>query len=131
MLWGRELAQGKGPEASVIGIERLPDHLVHSLVVRRGHTGIGLPGWLSGKESACQAGDTGSIPGSGRSPGGGNGNPLQYSGLKNPHGQRSLVGYRPWDHKELDTTEQLTFIHSKEVIKMTNRHKKMLNITNY
>ena len=44
MLWGRELARGKGPEASVIGIERLPDHLVHSLVVRRGHTGIGLPG---------------------------------------------------------------------------------------
>ena len=38
--------------------------------------------------------DTGSIPGSGRSPGGGYGNPLQYSCLENPHGQRSLVGYR-------------------------------------
>ena len=37
-----------------------------------------------GKESACNAGDLGSIPGSGRSPGEGNGNPLQYSCLENP-----------------------------------------------
>ena len=42
----------------------------------------GLPWWL--KESACSAGDLGSIPGSGRSLGGGNGNPLQYSRLENP-----------------------------------------------
>ena len=40
--------------------------------------------WLSGKESACQAGDTGLIPGSGRFPGERNGNPLQYSCLGNP-----------------------------------------------
>ena len=44
----------------------------------------GLPRWLSGKESAGQAGDMGSIPGSARSPGVGNGNPLQYSCLENP-----------------------------------------------
>ena len=37
--------------------------------------------------------DAGSIPGSGRSPGGGHGNPLQYSCLENPHGQRNLAGY--------------------------------------
>ena len=43
----------------------------------------GLPWWLSGKESACNAGDTGLIPGSGSFPGGGNGNPLQYSCLGN------------------------------------------------
>ena len=46
----------------------------------------GLPRWLSSKKSACNAGDAGdlsSIPGSGRSPGGGNGNPLQYSCLEN------------------------------------------------
>ena len=42
-----------------------------------------LPRWLSGKESACNAGDVGLIPGSGRSPGGGSGNPLQYSCLEN------------------------------------------------
>ena len=48
---------------------------------------FGLPQWLSGKELTCNArdaGDTGSIPGSGRSPGGGRGNLLQYSCLENP-----------------------------------------------
>ena len=48
---------------------------------------IGLPLWLSGKESACNAGDvrdTDSVPGLGRSPGVGNGNPLQYFCLENP-----------------------------------------------
>ena len=49
--------------------------------------------------------DTGSIPGFGRSPGEGHGNPLQYSCLENPHGQRSLTGYHPQGYKELDTTE--------------------------
>ena len=47
---------------------------------------MGLPWWLSGKESACNAGDsgdTGLIPGLGRSPGGGHGNSLQYSCLEN------------------------------------------------
>ena len=42
------------------------------------------PQWCSGKESACQAEDMGSVPGSARSPGEGNGNPLQYSCLGNP-----------------------------------------------
>ena len=51
------------------------------------------------KESACNAGDLGSIPGSGRSPREGNGNPLQHSCLENPQGQRSLAGYNPWGHK--------------------------------
>ena len=49
--------------------------------------------------------DVGLVSGLGRSPGGGHGNPLQYSCLENPHGQRSLVGYSPWDCKESDTTE--------------------------
>ena len=50
-------------------------------------------------------GDMGSIPGLGRSPGGGHGSPLQYSYLENPHGQRSLAGCRPWGHKGSATTE--------------------------
>ena len=58
-----------------------------------------------GKESACNAGDVGLIPGSGRSPGGGYGYPLQYSCLENPHGQRSLLGYWLWGPKKLDTAE--------------------------
>ena len=50
-------------------------------------------------------------PGLGRSPGGGSGNPLQYSFLENPHGQRSLAGYSSQGHKESDTTEWLTHMH--------------------
>ena len=59
------------------------------------------------KESTCIAGDLGLIVGLGRSPEGGHGNPLQYSCLENPHGQRSLAGYSPWGCKESDMTEQL------------------------
>ena len=46
-----------------------------------------------------------------RSPGGGHGNSLQYSCLKNPHGQGSLAGYSPWGCKESDTTDQLSTEH--------------------
>ena len=55
--------------------------------------------------NAADARDVGSIPGLGRSPGGGHGNPLQYSCLENLHRQRSLAGYSPQDLKESDTTE--------------------------
>ena len=64
-------------------------------------------------------------PGSGRSPGGGHGNPLQDCCLENPHGKRSLAGYSLWGLKESDTTERLStaqniplyhifFIHSSD-----------------
>ena len=53
------------------------------------------PWWFSSKESTWNAGDLGLIPGLGRSPGGGHGNPLLYSCLENPHGQRRLAGYSP------------------------------------
>ena len=59
------------------------------------------------KNLAANEGDPGSVPGTGRSLGEGNGDPLQYSGLENPPGQRSLVGYNPWGRKESDTAEQL------------------------
>ena len=52
--------------------------------------------------------DAGSIPGLGRSPGGGHGNPFQNSCLENPHGQRSLAGYSPWGGRESDMTERLS-----------------------
>ena len=68
------------------------------------HSSLKLNG-SDGKVSAHNVGDLGSIPGSGRSPGEGNGSPLQYSCLENPQGQRSLAGYDLWGHKELDTTE--------------------------
>ena len=60
------------------------------------------------KNLPCSVGDLGSIPGLGRSAGGGHDNQLQYSSLENRHGQRSLVGYSPWGCKELDMTEWLS-----------------------
>ena len=69
---------------------------------------MGFSGGSDSKESTCNVGDLGSIPGLGWSLGGGHGNPLQYSCLENPHGQRSLEGYSPWGHKQLDTTEWLS-----------------------
>ena len=53
----------------------------------------GFPGGSDGKESNCNAGNPGLISGLGRSPGEGNGNPLQYSCLEKIHGQRSLESY--------------------------------------
>ena len=64
-----------------------------------------FPGGSDGKESLCNVRDLGSIPGLGRFPGGGHGNPLQYSCLENPHGQRSMAGCSPWGHKESDMAE--------------------------
>ena len=57
----------------------------------------------AGKESDCNMGDLGLIPGLGRSPGEGKGYPLQYSDPGEFHGL-----YGPWGHKELDTTEQIS-----------------------
>ena len=67
------------------------------LTVDLGNNNVSILDFLcgsAGKESACSAGDLGSIPGLGRSPGDGKGYPLQYSGL-----------YSPWGHKESDMTE--------------------------
>ena len=115
---------------------------------------LGFSGSSAGEESACNVGDSSSVPGSGRSPGEGIGYPFQYSWTslvaqtsqvaKNPPavwemrvrslgwedhcsrawqptpvflpaespGQRSLVGYSPWVHKESNMTEQLSRAHS-------------------
>ena len=60
----------------------LPDHQ-NKASIAKSHTFGGFPGGSDGKESACNSGDLGSVPGSGRSPGEGVGNPLQYSCLEN------------------------------------------------
>ena len=67
--------------------------------------GMGFPGGSVVKNPPANAGDAGSVPGSGRSPGGGHGNPFHGILLGKSRGQRSLVGYRPWGCKESDTTE--------------------------
>ena len=74
-------------------------------------TALGFPGGSDGKGFTCNAGDLGSVPGSGRSPGEGKGllTPVLLPGEF--HGQRSLVAYSPWGCKESDTTERLTHMH--------------------
>ena len=71
----------------------------------------GLPQWLSGKESGCNAGNAVSFPGSGRSPGGGNGNPLQYSCQENPWQDRG--SWRATVCGVLESQTQLSkYVHS-------------------
>ena len=84
---------------------------------------LGFPDSSVGKESTCNAGDLGSIPGLGRSPGEGKGYPLHYSGLEN-----ATDCYSPWGHKELDMTEQLwlwlslfQFCRTSEILKADSR----------
>ena len=75
---------------------------------------MGFPGGSDSKASACNAGDPGLIPGLGRSPGEGNGTPLQYSCLKNPMDYMGLVDYSPWGRKESDT--QQLYSQTKQAI---------------
>ena len=67
-----------------------------------------FPGGLASKESACNAGDLGSVPGLGKSPGEGNCLPTPVFLPGEFHGQRTLVGYSPQDAKYLDMTERVT-----------------------
>ena len=69
---------------------------------------MGFPGGAEIKASACNVGDLGSIPGSRRFPGEGNGNPLQYSCLENPM-DGGRCGLQSTGRKESDTTERLHF----------------------
>ena len=65
-----------------------------------------FPGSSDGKDPACNVGELGLIPGLERSPGEGNGNPLQYSGLENPMDRGAWQAtYSPWGHEESDTPE--------------------------
>ena len=87
----------------------------------------GLPRWLSGKESTCKAGDTSLIPGSGRSPGEENGNPLQYSCLKNPMDRQAWQAIcNPWGYKESDhnSATKITTILSLSSICICNLWKR-------
>ena len=91
--WEDPLEKGKATHSSILAW-RIPWTVFR-----------GFPGGSNSKESAHNVGDLGSIPGLGRSSEGGHGNPLQYSCLENPHGQRSLVGYSSCSRRESDMTE--------------------------
>ena len=88
-----------------------------------------FPGGSDGKASVYDAGDPGLIPGLARSPWGRAWHLLQCSCLENPHEQRSLESYSPWDRKELDTTEQLSTAQHKlwhpyyQKLSYTSHHK--------
>ena len=96
---------------------------------------VGFPGSSEGKASACNVGDLGLVPGSGRSPGEGDGNPLQYSCLENSI-DGGLVGHSPSDPKESHMTKHFTTYESGclsllaarssdsmlDVIRVKNRH---------
>ena len=86
---------------------------------------LGFPCSSAGKGSACNVRDLGSIPGLGRSPGGGHGNPLPYSCLENPHGQRILAGYSPWGRKESGKTERLSTEHTKTSLLARDKKEKI------
>ena len=72
---------------------------------------MGFPGGAVVKNPPANAREVGLISGSGRSPGVGNGNKLQYSCLEKSHEQRNQVGYSPWGQKESDMTESLSKVH--------------------
>ena len=82
------------------------DHLRHErILLSDSHIPTGLFRWLSGKETPANAGDVGSIPWLGRSPGRGQPTPVFLPGKS--HRQRSLAGYCPWGHKESDPAVQI------------------------
>ena len=66
---------------------------------------MGFPGSSRVKHQPVNVGDSSVFPGSGRPPGGGNGNPLPIFLPEKSHGLRSLASYNPWGHREPDTTE--------------------------
>ena len=87
-----------------------------------GNHGTRRPRWLSGeKNPPDKAGDTGSIPGWARSPGDGNGYPLQYSCLENPMDRGAWWTTVHGDAKELDTTERLNYNNNHGISKISYR----------
>ena len=81
----------------LVAVRRNAQSFCHTAIIF-----LSFPGGSAGKESACNEGDLGSIPGLGRSPGDGKGYPFQYSGLENS------MDYSPWCRKKSDTTERLS-----------------------
>jgi len=89
---------------------------------------LGFRGGSDGKESACNVGDLGSIPGLGRSPEGGHGDTFQYSCLENPHEQRSLAGYSSYGWKE-QLSAQGKFFSGIELVEEVE--KKKINFSSF
>ena len=97
-------------------------HINESYLGVGGRHFLGFPDGSVGKESTCNIGDGGSIPGLGRSPGGGHGNPLQYSCLENPMDRRA---WRATVHRvaESDTTKATEHSRRRSLLLMAQRPK--------
>ena len=111
------LTGGEGDELIREWIDHFPSnwqtYRISFQVLHGGFRNVGFPSGSDSKESACNAGDPGLIPGLGRSCGEGNGNPLWYSCLENPMDRRAWQGCSLRGYKESDTTEQLTVFSNK------------------
>ena len=96
----RSPGEGNGYPLQYSGLENFMDCIIRGVI--KSQTQLSNFGFLHSsvsKESTCNVRDLGSIAGLGRSPGEGNDNPLQYSFLDNPHGQRNFAGYSPCGRK--------------------------------
>ena len=102
-IWDKILASGTPPPLLTKLEPSSHFCLFSSKQIFYPHIQLGFPDGSAGKESACNVGKLGWIPGLGRSPREGKDYPLQYSGLKN-----SMDCNSPWGHRESDTTEQLS-----------------------
>ena len=85
---------------------------------------MGLPGGSDDKEAACNARDLGSIPGSGRSPGEGKGNPLLCSCLENSMDRGAWWATSPWSHKESQESDMTEHAHTHNYIYKTESRQK-------
>ena len=107
-MWSQRVRHNRAtslsPSLKYLSIQLLLILFKHTLCPTIVHSCLekgGFPGGSGVKNPPANAGDTGSISGSGISPGEGNGYPLQYCSLEKSHGQRSLVGYSPWGPKRV------------------------------
>ena len=97
------------------------------------NTTLGFPGGSAVKNPPADAGDVGLIPGLGRSPRGGNGNPLQYSCQGIPMDRGTWQARDPWGHKESGTTEQLStqlLPHRLSCLSCSGPHNKIVKHLN-
>ena len=105
--WSLKLWTRKGPKSGMT-------YLIIGILKNSCEPVLGFPGGSDGKETACSAGNPVSISGLGRSPGEGNGNPLQYSCLENPMDRRAWQANSLWGCRESDMAEWLTLFTSCE-----------------
>ena len=105
LVLGRSPGEGEVYPLQYSGLEKSKDCTVHWVAKSWTRLSDFHFHFQTVKESTCDARDPGSAPGSGRFPGEGSGNSLQYSCLEKSHGQKSLTGYSPWVHSRIGLSD--------------------------